>query len=371
MKHWQEAKRIVVKIGSALLVEEQTGRVHQHWLKRITEEIAVLWRQDKEIILVTSGSVALGKRHLGFGSSGVPLEEQQAAAAVGQIRLAHAYHEVMSKYDITVAQILLTLEDSENRQRYLNSHNTLETLLRLKVIPIINENDTVATSEIRYGDNDRLSARVAQMTSADVLVLLSDIDGLYTADPRQDKTAQFIPEVHELTTAIEAMGQGAGSRYGSGGMKTKLIAAKMVMESGCGMVICKGEVEHPLGQLDAAHTRCTWFLPNISPRNARKNWLAQHLRPYGSLVIHDGAVKALKEGNSLLSVGVMDVVGDFRKGDPVSVLTAQGEEIARGLCNYHAYEARRVMGRRSEDFEELLGYCGNDEIIHRDDLVVL
>jgi glutamate 5-kinase len=369
-ERWQKAKRIVVKIGSALLVDNETGMVHRQWLSHIAEEIAQLWRQGKQIILVSSGAVALGKRHLEFGHSTFCLEKQQAAAAVGQIRLAHAYQEVMEKHGIAVAQMLLTFEDSENRQRYLNAHNTLETLLRLQVIPIINENDTVATSEIRYGDNDRLSARVAQMAVADVLVLLSDIDGLYTADPRQNSTATWIPEVQELTADIEAMGQGSGSHYGTGGMKTKLAAARMVMESGCSMVICKGQTAAPLGQLETG-ARCTWFLPRISPRNARKNWLAQHLQPYGSIVIDDGAANALRQGKSLLSVGVTAVTGEFRKGDAVRILSQLNQEIGRGLSNYHAHEARLIMGRRSSEFAKILGYLGNDEIIHRDDLVVL
>lgn len=369
-QRWQSAKRIVIKIGSALLVDDNTGTVHRQWLSNVAAEIAQLWQQGKQIILVSSGAIAIGKRHLDFDRSRFQLEEQQAAAAVGQIRLAHAYQEAMAKHDIAVAQMLLTLEDSENRQRYLNAHNTLETLLRLKVIPIINENDTVATSEIRYGDNDRLSARVAQMATADVLVLLSDIDGLYTADPRQNSQAQFIPEVHELTPEIEAMGQGVGSDYGTGGMKTKLAAARIVMACGCSMVICKGQVEQPLAQLDQPG-RYTWFLPSISPRKARKNWLAQHLQPHGSIRIDEGAVRALQQGKSLLSAGVVAVEGEFRKGDPVRIVTQENHEIGRGLCNYHAHEARIIMGRRSNEIEKILGYRGTDEMIHRDNLVVL
>lgn len=369
-KYWRTAKRIVIKIGSALLVDAKTGQIHQSWLEKIASEIAELWQQGKQIILVTSGSVALGRRHLGLDYAHFVLEEQQAAAAVGQIRLAHAYQEIMRSYGITVAQVLLTLEDSENRQRYINSHNTLKTLINLKVIPIINENDTVATSELRYGDNDRLSARVAQMTSADVLVLLSDIDGLYTSDPRQDSSAEFISEVKQLTPAIESMGQGPGSAFGSGGMKTKLAAARIVMESGSNMVICRGQVEQPLKQLERADTRCTWFLAEISPRSARKNWIAQHLQPYGSIIVDEGAVGALQQGKSLLAAGVIDIDGDFRKGDPVKIITQHGREIGRGLCNYHAHEARIIKGYRSDKFQELLGYRGNDEIIHRDDLVI-
>lgn len=367
---WHSAKRIVIKIGSALLVDEKTSAVHHQWFANIAAEIAQLWRQDKQIILVSSGAIALGKRHLNFDRSRFLLEEQQAAAAVGQIRLAHAYQEAMAKHGIAVAQLLLTLEDSENRQRYLNARNTLETLLRLKVIPIINENDTVTTAEIRYGDNDRLSARVAQMAVADVLVLLSDIDGLYTADPRRDSQAQFIPEVHELTPAIEAMGQGAMSAYGTGGMKTKLAAARIVMACGCSMVICKGQVEQPLLQLEQSG-RYTWFLPNISPRKARKNWLAQHLQPHGSLIIDAGAANALQQGKSLLSAGVTAIEGDFRRGDPVRIVTLQYQEIGRGLCNYPSHEARLIMGRHSSEIEALLGYRGSDEIIHRDNLVIL
>ncbi len=367
--HWQPAKRIVIKIGSALLVDASSGSIHYEWLMSLCEDVAQLWQQQKQVIIVSSGAVAIGQRHLGLQRSRAQLEEQQAAAAVGQIRLAHAYQEALSKHGITVAQILLTLGDSENRQRYLNAHHTLETLLRLKVVPVINENDTVATSELRYGDNDRLAARVAQMVAADVLVLLSDIDGLYESDPRKDPQANFIPEVHQLTPAIEAMGQGSGSDYGTGGMKTKLAAARIVMDSGCRMVICKGSHIHPLAQLKQQQP-CTWFLPSISPRSARKNWLAQHLQPLGNIFIDEGAAQALSNGKSLLAVGVIGIEGKFHKGDPVRIIY-QRQEIARGLCNFHAYEAKLIMGQQSSEVEKILGYRASEEMIHRDDLVVL
>lgn len=367
--HWQSAKRIVIKIGSALLVDASSGSIHYEWLMSLCEDVAQLWQQQKQVIIVSSGAVAIGQRHLGLQRSRSHLEEQQAAAAVGQIRLAHAYQEALSRHGITVAQILLTLGDSENRQRYLNARHTLETLLDLNVVPIINENDTVATSEIRYGDNDRLSARVAQMVAADVLVLLSDIDGLYESDPRKNPDAKFIPEVHQLTSAIVAMGEGSSSDYGTGGMKTKLAAAGIVMGSGCRMVICRGNHIHPLAQLEQ-HQPCTWFLPSISPRNARKNWLAQHLKPLGNIFIDEGAAQALLNGKSLLAVGVNGIEGEFRKGDPVRIISQQ-REIGRGLCNYHAYEAKLIMGQQSTEIEKILGYRASEEMIHRDDLVVL
>lgn len=363
-----DAKRIVIKIGSSLLVDEADGKIHQQWLQSLCADLAALKQAGKQVIIVSSGSIAIGKRHLNLGRERLQLEEKQAAAATGQARLAHAYQEQLAKHQITIAQILLTLDDSENRKRYLNARNTIDTLLRLDVLPIINENDTVATSEIRYGDNDRLSARVAQMVGADVLILLSDIDGLYTADPRLDPTATLIPEVKEITPDIENIAGDSSTQFGSGGMKTKIAAAKIVMDSGCRMVICNGRVDNPIEKLQTNH-QATWFLPSITPRSARKNWLAQHLQPRGTLQIDAGAVKALQQGRSLLSVGVTQVDGQFSKGDPVCIVDPNQQEIARGLCNYPAHEARLIQGKQSADIEKTLGYKGGDEMIHRDNLV--
>jgi len=365
-----DAKRIVIKIGSSLLVDSKTGSIYRDWLQSLIDEIVHLWQQKKQVIIVSSGAIPLGRRHLQFMHRTLSLEEKQAAAAVGQIRLAHAYQEALEAKGITVAQVLLTLDDSENRRRYLNAKNTLETLLNVHAIPVINENDTVATAEIRFGDNDRLAARVAQMVSADTLVLLSDIDGLYTANPRLDKNAQLIPEVRALTPDILAMAGDSGTEYGTGGMITKLAAAKIALSSGCRMVIAAGKHMNPLTRIDQVKEN-TWFIPETTPSNARKNWLAHHLKPKGHMMIDAGAVAALKQGKSLLSVGVIGIEGDFHKGDAVCIFDAEKNELARGLANYPAHDAKKIMGQKSADFETILGYCGCEEIIHRDDLVWL
>ena len=298
------------------------------------------------------------------------LEEKQAAAAAGQIRLAHAYQEQLAKFDIAAAQVLLTGDDTESRRRYLNARTTLTTLLALRAVPVINENDTVATEEIRYGDNDRLAARVAQMVSADVLVLLSDVDGLYDSNPSSNPDAKWIPEVAEVTPAIEAMaGTTSSVDMGTGGMITKLAAAKIAMAAGCRMILSDGRGEGPLSRIEAGG-RCTWFVPKANPRTARKNWIASGLKPTGGLVLDAGAVGALSRGKSLLPAGVTSVQGDFQRGDAVILLNAAGQEIGRGLSAYSAADARRIVGHKSGEIEGLLGYRGRDEMVHRDDLVV-
>jgi len=362
------ANRIVIKIGSSLLVDDKTGDIHREWLQSIAQEVATLWQQHKQVIIVSSGAIPLGRRHLKFKKGSLQLDEKQAAASVGQIRLAHAWQESLAKNGITVAQILLTLDDSENRRRYLNAKNTLEMLLKLRAIPVINENDTVATAEIRFGDNDRLAARVAQMVSADTLILLSDIDGLYTANPRLVKDARLIKEVKKLTPEILAMAGDSSTEYGSGGMVTKLAAAKIAMASGCRMVIATGKHLSPLIRIDEKQEN-TWFIPETTPRQSRKNWIAQHLKPKGHMVIDTGAVQALRQGKSLLSVGVIDFAGEFHKGDAVCIVDAEKNELARGLTNYSASDTKKIIGQKSADFEKILGYCVSEEIIHRDDLV--
>lgn len=347
----------------------QTGAIHREWLASLINEIVQLWQQQKQIIIVSSGAIPLGRRHLQFKHRALQLEEKQAAAAVGQIKLAHAYQEALETHDITVAQILLTLDDSENRRRYLNAKNTLETLLNVRAIPVINENDTVATAEIRFGDNDRLAARVAQMVSADTLVLLSDIDGLYTANPQIVTDAKLIKEVRALTPDILAMAGDSATEYGSGGMVTKLAAAKIALASGCRMVIAAGKHLQPLTRIDQVR-ECTWFIPETTPAKARKNWIAQHLKVRGSMMIDAGAVAALIQGKSLLSAGVVDIEGEFHKGDAICILDTDQHEVARGLTNYTASDARKIMGHKSSEFESILGYCGCEEMIHRDDLVL-
>jgi glutamate 5-kinase len=365
-----EAKRLVVKIGSALLVDEASGALRQDWLNALADDLAVQNERGAEVIVVSSGSIALGRRHLGLTRKAVRLEEQQAAAATGQIRLAHAYQSALARHDITVAQILLTLADTEQRRRHLNARNTLNTLLRLGTIPVINENDTVATSEIRFGDNDRLAARVAAMMNADTLVLLSDIDGLYSADPKLDPSARFIPLVATITAQIEAMAGQATVGYSSGGMVTKLQAARIAVAGGCRMVIADGRRAHPLAAL-ADGARCTWFLAGVEPLTARKRWIAGALKPTGRVTVDAGALRALKSGRSLLPAGVTAVEGRFERGDAVVVLGADGAEVARGLCAYSAEEARLILGHKSSEIEARLGYRGREELIHRDDLVLM
>jgi glutamate 5-kinase len=365
-----EAKRLVVKIGSTLLVDEASGALKQDWLNALAEDLSLEKQRGAEIIVVSSGSIALGRHHLGLTRKAVRLEEQQAAAATGQIRLAHAYQSALGRHDITVAQILLTLADTEERRRHLNARNTLNTLLRLGTVPVINENDTVATSEIRFGDNDRLAARVAAMMNADTLVLLSDIDGLYNADPKLDPSARFIPLVAAITPQIEAMAGRAPVGYSSGGMVTKLQAARIAVGGGCRMVIADGRHAHPLAAL-ADGARCTWFLAGVEPMTARKRWIAGSLKPTGRLVVDAGALRALKSGRSLLPAGVTAVEGQFERGDAVLVLGSDGAEVARGLCAYSAQEARLIRGHKSSEIEARLGYRGREELIHRDDLVLM
>lgn len=365
-----DARRIVVKVGSALLVDQQSGRLNRAWLEALALDLRRLRRRDQQVILVSSGAIALGRRQLNLPAGVLSLEQKQAAAAVGQIRLAHAYKELLEDDNITVAQLLLTLQDSEQRRRYLNARATLNTLLELGAIPVINENDTVATSEIRYGDNDRLAARVAQMAGADCLVLLSDVDGLYTADPNRHAAAVFIPVVREITAQIDTMAGGSASDMGSGGMATKIAAARIAVAAGCHMCIAAGARRNPLKAIEAGG-RCTWFMPTATPVAARKQWIAGSLKPAGVLRIDAGAVTALRRGRSLLPAGVIGATGSFERGDAVNVTGPEGGAIARGMSAYSSADVLRIMGRRSSEIEQLLGFRGRDEIIHRDDLVLL
>jgi len=363
------AKRLIVKIGSALLVDEESGGIRRKWLDALADDVAALRERGTEVILVSSGAIAVGRRHLGLETGTLRLEEKQAAAATGQIRLAHAYQETLARHHITVAQILLTLDDTEERRRHLNARSTLNTLLRMGAVPVINENDTVATAEIRFGDNDRLAARVSAMISADTLVLLSDIDGLYTADPRKDKGATHIAEITEMTADIEAMAGEAPTGYSSGGMVTKLAAARIAMSAGCRMAIADGRRMNPLQAILDGGT-CSWFLPASEPKTARKRWIAGSLKPTGTLVVDAGALAALKSGRSLLPAGIIKVEGRFERGDSVIVADADGNEVARGLVAYSARDAKHIMGHKSREIADLLGYRGRDEMIHRDDLVL-
>ena len=364
------ARRIVVKVGSALLVDQETGQLNRPWLETLIADLLRLRERNQQVILVSSGAIALGRRQLKLAKGPLRLEESQAAAAVGQIRLAHAYKDLLEEKGVTVAQVLLTLEDSERRRRYLNARATLEALLELGALPVINENDTVATAEIRYGDNDRLAARVAQMASADCLLLLSDVDGLYTADPNTHPGAQFIDRVHHITPEIEAMAGRTVSDVGSGGMATKILAAKIAVSAGCHMCISAGHHDHPVRRIEEG-ARATWFVPTASPVTARKQWIAGTLKPAGAIVIDEGALKALHSGKSLLPAGVTATRGQFERGDTISVLAPNGTEVARGIVAYSDADAVRILGRKSSEIEALLGFRGRAEMIHRDNLAIL
>ena len=366
-----DGKRIIVKIGSALLVDKERGTVKRAWLETLGADLMKLRDRGQEVLIVSSGAIAVGRRHLGLPARGkLKLEESQAAAAAGMVRLAHAYQEVLGVYDVTVAQVLLTLDDSENRRRYLNARNTIDQIIRLGAVPLINENDTVATDEIRFGDNDRLAARVAAMVSADTLVLLSSSDGLYETDPNQDPDAVHVPVVTGgITPEVEAMAGVDMTDEGSGGMVTKLVAARMAMAAGCRMVIANGLDDHPLARMEAGG-RVTWFLPDANPLTARKQWISGSLKPGGAVVVDDGAGRALAQGKSLLPAGVVKVEGRFERGDAVTVKTQAGDHLGRGLTAYSAADARRILGAKSKEIEAILGYRGRDEMIHRDDLVL-
>ncbi|HEY1261464.1 MAG TPA: glutamate 5-kinase [Stellaceae bacterium] len=367
------SRRLVVKIGSALLVAEN-GEVRRGWLDALAGDVARCRGRGQEVILVSSGAVAVGRRHLGLVGNRLRLEEKQAAAATGQIRLAHAYQEALAGHGITVAQILLTLEDTEARRRHLNARATFAQLLAFGAMPLVNENDTVATAEIRFGDNDRLAARVAQMTSADMLVLLSDIDGLYTADPRREPDARHIPLVAEIGSEIEAMAGEAAPGYSSGGMVTKLAAARIATDAGCHMLIARGSrkaatAPGPLAAIEAGG-RATLFLPRGEPRSARKAWIAAAINPSGTIIVDDGAVGALRRGKSLLPAGVVAVEGVFERGDAIIIRDRSGAEAGRGVSAYSSADICRIAGHKSGEIAAILGYRGRDEIIHRDDLVV-
>jgi glutamate 5-kinase len=363
-----KAKRIVVKIGSALLVDSKNGTVKAEWLATLIDDLLRAKARGADIIIVSSGAIALGRRSLGLPAGKLRLEESQAAAAVGQIALAQSWSEALARKKIVAAQVLVTLTDTEERRRHLNARATLTTLLAQGAIPVINENDTVATSEIRYGDNDRLAARVASMMSADCLVLLSDVDGLYTAPPGKAGST-FIAQVADITPEIEAMAGKPASGLGSGGMITKIEAGKIALGAGCNMVIASGHESHPLQRI-ADGERCTWFVAPLSAMQSRKRWIAGTLQPVGRLTIDEGARIALGKGKSLLPAGVKQVSGAFTRGDTVSIVDLGGVEIARGLVAYDSTDASRIAGLKSADIERAIGFRGRDEIIHRDDLVM-
>ena len=363
-----DAKRLVIKIGSALLVDAETGALRQSWLTSLAADVARIRARGTDVVLVSSGSIALGRGVLGLPAAALPLEQSQAAAAVGQIRLARAYEEALAHHSIVTGQVLVTLEDSHDRRRYLNSRATMETMLSLGVTPIVNENDTIATDEIRYGDNDRLAAQVAVTIGADQLILLSDVDGLYTANPRVNTGAKHLEIVVKITPEIESMAGDVGSSLSKGGMITKITAARMATEAGCAMAIALGTGESPLLALENG-ARTTWFAAQTNPQDARKRWIAS-MKPAGTLTIDAGAIAALKRGTSLLPAGVAQVTGRFGRGDAVAIADANGVQLGQGLTRYTAAEARQIMGRRSDEIATVLGYEGRAALVHRDDMVL-
>ncbi|KMK66851.1 glutamate 5-kinase [Puniceibacterium sp. IMCC21224] len=362
------ARRLVVKIGSALLVDRVSGALRAEWLGSIAADVARIKARGTDVVLVSSGSIALGRRVLSLPEAVLPLEQSQAAAAVGQIRLARAWEEALAPHDLTTAQILVTLEDSADRRRYLNSRATMETLLGFGVVPIVNENDTVATDEIRFGDNDRLAAQVAVTVGADQLVLLSDVDGFYTGNPQIDPSATRYDVIDQITPEIEAMAGDAGSGLSKGGMKTKLMAARTATASGCTMAITEGSVLHPLTALEQG-APATWFTAQMDPHAARKRWIAA-MKPQGTLIVDAGAAGALARGKSLLPAGIVAVEGNFGRGDPVAIRSGAGSDLGQGLTRYTATEARAIQGHKSTEIETILGYPGRAVLIHRDDMAV-
>jgi glutamate 5-kinase len=362
-------RRIVVKVGSSLLVDRAGGRLNEDWLASLADDIARLHGEKRDLLVVSSGAIALGRAVLKLPGGSLKLEDSQAAAAVGQIALARTWSEALGRHRITAGQVLVTLQDTEERRRYLNARSTIEKLLEWRAVPVINENDTVATNEIRYGDNDRLAARVATMASADLLVLLSDVDGLYDAPPGAGVAAKLVPLVERISPAIEAMAGAAGSELSRGGMQTKIEAGKIATSGGTHMVIASGRVTHPLKAI-AHGARCTWFLTPANPVTARKKWIGGSLEPKGTLTIDAGAVAALRSGRSLLPAGVIRIDGAFARGDAVIIRGPDGTEIGRGLVAYDVEEAERIKGRSSADILSILGFSGRTEMIHRDDLVM-
>lgn len=366
----KQARRLVIKIGSALLVDGESRALRKRWLSALINDVAALTREGKQVILVSSGAVAMGMAPLGFASRPARLEEAQAAASVGQIRLAQAYQSLFDQHDMVIGQILLTLHDLEQRPAYLNARNTIDALLERGVVPVINENDTVATSEIRFGDNDRLAARVAQMAGADTLVLLSDIDGLYDSDPTSNPNAEFFPRVNAITPEIEAMaGPPSKTTPGTGGMITKLMAAKIALAGGCSMIIMNGKDEHPVKRLMNGE-RATLFPATTDALTVRKQWIRSLMAPQGYLHIDAGAVAALRNGASLLPAGVTDMEGGFDRGDLVALMGPDGKLVGQGLTSYDVEDAYRIQGQRMQDVYDILGYVGRSALVHRDDLVL-
>ena len=368
-KFFSDYKRIIIKVGSSLLINKKTRTIREDWLLALSEDIANLRKIEKEILIVSSGAIALGRDTLVSKQKTLNLEENQAAASIGQIELAYSWKDALRKQNIKCAQVLLSPDDTETRRRHLNARATLATLIKSQVVPVINENDTVTTSEIKFGDNDRLAARVAQMSSSDLLILLSDIDGLYDQNPHHSNKAKHIPIVDEVNDDIINMAGSSHYEYASGGMITKVEAAKISSLSGCALIICNGEGKNPILELSKG-VKYTLFKPNETPLTARKKWIAAGLKILGKLIIDNGASKALMSGSSLLPAGVLEVEGNFEKGDLIEIYTSDRKKIASGLSSYNSQEIKIIAGNKTRDIESLLGYVGRDELIHRDDLVL-
>ena len=365
----QKSKRVVIKIGSALLIDKKKEKLNSKWLNSLAFDLNDLINLNKEIIIVSSGSIGLGQKQLGLPGN-LTLDEKQAAAATGQITLAHAWKEVMGIHGLNIAQILLAPDDTETRRKHLNARATLLKLLELKVIPVINENDTVSTEEIKFGDNDRLAARVAQMCSADLLILLSDINGLYSSDPNKNKDSIFIDEINEITSEIEKMAGPTQTSISSGGMITKIEAAKISTTAGCNMIICDGRFNNPLKNLKQNNSNFSWFKASDRPMSARKQWISGALQVKGKITIDQGAVEAIKRGNSILSAGIVKTEGIYEKGDLIKVIDKNKNFIGKGLVHFNNLEAELIKGLKSNKIESILGYRGKDEVVHRDDLVL-
>jgi len=365
--HLKNSKIIVIKIGSSLLVNEKK-KIRKKWLLSFAKDIKKLKSQNKKIIIVSSGAIALGCKKMNYNKSSLKLDKSQAIASIGQIELMNLFSQTFLKHNLNISQILLTLEDTEERRRSINAKRTFENLFQLNYVPIVNENDTIATSEIKYGDNDRLASRVAQITNADTLILLSDVDGLFTKNPKKYNDAKLIKKVKDLNKDIQNINMKGITKLGSGGMNTKIEAAKICNLSGCNMVIANGLYLNPINQI-TKDNNCTWFISKISKLHARKKWIISSVSPKGELTIDDGAKKALKNGKSLLAAGIKRVLGRFKKGDHIKILDVKGREFARGLSSFSSEEINKIMGFQSNEIEKILGYVSKSEVVHKDDMV--
>ena len=365
----KKSKTIVIKIGSSIIIDENR-KIRKKWLTEFAKDIKDLLNQKKNVILVSSGAIALGCKKLNLSKQNIKLDKSQAVASIGQIELMNLFNKIFSSKKINLSQILLTLEDTEQRRRAINAKRTFENLFELGFVPVVNENDSIATTEIKYGDNDRLASRVAQISSADCLVLLSDVDGLYTKNPKLFKNSKLIKEIKNINLDIEKIATKSISEHGTGGMKTKIEAAKICQLSGCIMVIANGLLERPIKKI-IDKNKCTWFLPKVSKLDARKKWIFSSISPKGELVIDDGAINALKKGKSLLAAGIIKVIGNFNKGDHIKILDKNMKEYARGLSSFTSEEIIKIQGQHSNKINELLGYISKSEVVHKDDMVEL